>query len=162
MLAIEDCLVGKLSELFTPHDVLDMSPEEIFRLASESPESTLERAYLVQKRKILESGLPILKGFQKRRSAFMNQVERGAVASEHSESKSVKTESSSEERWMGTSGGKMSPSSTFQVIKKGEASESDLESVVGSQDERAVAKGNPRVQADDDLWSAETRQGTFR
>lgn len=65
MLAIEDCLIGKVSGLFLSSKILEMSPEEISRLASETPECSTERKRLEEKRDILDTGLQGLKRIQK-------------------------------------------------------------------------------------------------
>jgi hypothetical protein len=67
VLAIEDCLIGKVSMLFRSSKVLEMSPEDISRLAGETTESSVERKRLVEKHKILNAGLRGLKGLQKQR-----------------------------------------------------------------------------------------------
>lgn len=96
VLAIEDCLIGRLSQLFRPRFILNMSPEDISRLAGETEESSLERDRLGQKRKILEMGLQGLKSLLKRRD-FARPVMRDPAASDDSESKPDDTSSSSGE-----------------------------------------------------------------
>ncbi|KAL8367053.1 hypothetical protein RB599_010965 [Gaeumannomyces hyphopodioides] len=68
ILAIEDCLISKLSTLFRSSNVLEMSAEDISRLAGETQESSLERKRLEAKRGILETGLQGLKSLHKRRN----------------------------------------------------------------------------------------------
>jgi hypothetical protein len=68
VLAIEDCLISKLPTLFRSSNVLDMSDEDIARLAGETRESSLERKRLEAKRGILEKGLQSLKSLHKRRN----------------------------------------------------------------------------------------------
>tara|TARA_R110002060_G_scaffold46757_1_gene57879 strand:- start:686 stop:1045 length:360 start_codon:yes stop_codon:yes gene_type:complete len=83
VLAVEDCLIGKVPGLFLSHKVLEMSSDDISRLAGETAESSLERKRLAEKRKILEAGLRGLKGLQKQkqftRPADWNPVSSGDV-----------------------------------------------------------------------------------
>ncbi|ETS74022.1 hypothetical protein PFICI_13888 [Pestalotiopsis fici W106-1] len=67
VLAIENCLVGKVSELFRSDKILNMGPEDISRLAGETTESSVERKRLVEKRKVLNAGLQELVGLKKMR-----------------------------------------------------------------------------------------------
>jgi len=67
VLAVEDCLIGKVAELFRSDKVLDMSSDDISRLAGETAESSVERKRLVDKRKMLDDGLRGLKGLQKQK-----------------------------------------------------------------------------------------------
>lgn len=94
MLAIEDCLIGRISELFQPSNVVKMSPEDISRLAGETTESSIERKRLEEKRRILDSGLRGLKGLQKQRN-LTRPAEWDPVLSEDVESKPGKTTPSS-------------------------------------------------------------------
>jgi hypothetical protein len=71
-LAIEDCLISKLPTLFRSSNVLDMSSEDIARLAGETPASVIERNRLQTKRRTLEAGLHSLKSLHRR----MNIVDR--------------------------------------------------------------------------------------
>ncbi|KAI5464414.1 P-loop containing nucleoside triphosphate hydrolase protein [Mariannaea sp. PMI_226] len=64
VLAIENCLIGKVSELFRPSKILEMATEDISRLAGETEESSVERKRLEDKRKILDTGLRGLKGLR--------------------------------------------------------------------------------------------------
>ncbi|KAM3553722.1 hypothetical protein ARSEF4850_006795 [Beauveria asiatica] len=68
VLAIEDCLISKLPTLFRSSNVLHMSDEDIFRLAGETQESSIERKRLEGKRETLETGLQGLKNLLKRRN----------------------------------------------------------------------------------------------
>ncbi|KAJ9130478.1 p-loop containing nucleoside triphosphate hydrolase protein [Pleurostoma richardsiae] len=92
ILAIEDCLISKLSTLFRSRNVLDMSDQDISRLAEETPESFLERKRLETKRGILETGLQSLKRLHKR-SNIVNPLKQDQVASEDSEKASIATNS---------------------------------------------------------------------
>jgi hypothetical protein len=65
VLAIEDCLIGKVAGLFKSTKITKMSAEQIARLAGETTESSIERNRLTEKRKILEAGLSGFKSLQK-------------------------------------------------------------------------------------------------
>lgn len=93
-LAIEDCLISKLSSLFRSTDVLGLSAEDISGMAGETPESSIERQRLEAKRKILKSGLQSLKSLNKRRDAIKH-MGKALIASEDSDQVSVKTRTSS-------------------------------------------------------------------
>ncbi len=95
VLAIEDCLIGGVSDLFRPRKVLKMSPEDISRLAGETTESSVERKHLEEKRDILDAGLRGLKGLQKQRR-FAHRGEWKPVSSEDVKSKAGKTTPSPE------------------------------------------------------------------
>lgn len=95
ILAIEDCLVSKLSTLFRSSNVLEMSAQDISRLAGETRESSLERQRLEAKRKILKTGLQSLKSLNKRRNV-VNPTEQHEVVTEDSQQMSAMTPSRSE------------------------------------------------------------------
>lgn len=95
-LAIEDCLISKLSTLFKSGNVLEMSPQDVSSLAGETPESSLERQRLEAKRKTLKTGLQSLKSLNKRRSGVVSPTEQDQAASENSEKTSAMTPSRSE------------------------------------------------------------------
>lgn len=84
VLAIEDCLISKLSMLFRSKNVLEMSEQDRSRLAGETPESSLERKRLEAKRGILETGLQSLKSLHKRRNV-VNPPQKDQASSEGSE-----------------------------------------------------------------------------
>jgi hypothetical protein len=67
VLAIEDCLIGKVAKLFRSSQFLEMSPDDVSRLAGETEESSVERKHLIQKRKILDVGLRGLKDLQRQK-----------------------------------------------------------------------------------------------
>jgi hypothetical protein len=67
VLAVEDCLIGKVAELFRPSQFLEMNPDDVSRLAGETEESSVERKRLTQKCKILDAGLRGLKDLQRQR-----------------------------------------------------------------------------------------------
>lgn len=114
-LAVEGCLVSKLDGLFRTRDILEMSPEDISRLSSESPDASSERERLLQKRDVLEKGLPALKGFQNRRNAFAPIKGRNDQVSELEDSQS---EQSAEEEWTGGSGTSTSPQNLSSDVEK--------------------------------------------
>ncbi|KAH7245306.1 P-loop containing nucleoside triphosphate hydrolase protein [Fusarium tricinctum] len=68
VLAIEACLISKLSSLFRSGYVAEMSDEELFLLAGETEESRSKREHLEAKRGILEKGLQDLKSLYKHRT----------------------------------------------------------------------------------------------
>ncbi|KAH7176009.1 P-loop containing nucleoside triphosphate hydrolase protein [Dactylonectria macrodidyma] len=94
-LAIEVCLISKLSTLFRSRNVLEMSDQDRSRLAGETPESSLERKRLEAKRGILETGLQSLKSLHKRRNVA-SPPKQNQVASEDSEQMYAMTPSGSE------------------------------------------------------------------
>jgi hypothetical protein len=67
VLAIEDCLISKLPELFEMDEFLELSDGELARLAGETDECSAERKHLEAMREILDSGLQSLKSLQKQR-----------------------------------------------------------------------------------------------
>ncbi|KAJ0107643.1 P-loop containing nucleoside triphosphate hydrolase protein [Diaporthe amygdali] len=84
ILAIEDCLISKLSTLFRSSNILKMSDQEVSHLAGETQESSLERRRLEEKRNILKTGLQSLKSLNKRRN-ILTPTEQDQVASEDSD-----------------------------------------------------------------------------
>jgi hypothetical protein len=64
VLAIEACIVQRLSTLFRPEDILDIDDGMVATLAAEDEESTAERERCCEKLKILENGLMELKSVQ--------------------------------------------------------------------------------------------------
>ena len=111
ILAIEDCLISKLSTLFRSSNVLEMSDDDISRLAGETPESSLERRRLEAKRGILETGLQSLKSLHKRRNV-VNPPKQDQVASEDSEQMSSMTPSGSEKASIATNSAEAAPRAT--------------------------------------------------
>lgn len=95
ILAIEDCLIKKLPMLFRSSNVLKMSEQDISRLAGETPETSLERRSLEEKRRILETGLQSLKSLHKRRNVA-NPPRQNQAASGDSEQVSAITPNGSE------------------------------------------------------------------
>ncbi|KIL93924.1 hypothetical protein FAVG1_02486 [Fusarium avenaceum] len=79
VLAIEDCLISKLSSLFRSGFVAEMSDEELSLLAGETEESRSKREHLTAKRGILEKGLQDLKSLNKHRTIIdlTNQDDSG-------------------------------------------------------------------------------------
>jgi GTP-binding protein EngB required for normal cell division len=95
ILAIEDCLISKLPAVFKSSNVLEMSDQDLSRLAGETRETSLERKRLEAKRLILEKGLQGLKSLHKRRSVT-NPHRQDQATSEEVEQMSTMTPSSSE------------------------------------------------------------------
>lgn len=94
-LAIEDCLISKLSTLFRSTNVSAMSEEGISSLVGETQESALERKRLEAKRGILETGLKSLKSLHKRRNV-VEAPQQDQLASDDSEQVSAMTPSRSQ------------------------------------------------------------------
>jgi hypothetical protein len=107
-LAIEDCLISKLSTLFRSSNVLEMSSQDLSRLAGETRESSLERKRLETKRGILETGLQSLKSLHKRRNA-VNPPKQNRVASGDSEQMSAMTPNRSENASIATNSAEAAP-----------------------------------------------------
>lgn len=108
ILAIEDCLISKLSTLFRSKDVVDMNPQELSHLAGETRESSLERQRLEAKRSILRTGLQSLKSLNKRRNV-VNPAEPDQMTSEESDQVSVMTPSRSEKSPVATNSAGAAP-----------------------------------------------------
>lgn len=101
VLAIEDCLIGKVSELFRSNQILAMNTDDIQNLAGEATESSVERKRLEEKCKILNAGLWGLQQLQKQRQ-FARQTQWNVMPLADEENKSNKTASSSEEASIGS------------------------------------------------------------
>jgi GTPase SAR1 family protein len=67
-LAIEHCLVAKLSTLFSPVFVAEFSDEETRRLSAETPSTAAERQRCMRKLEVLERGMSDLRRLQRRDS----------------------------------------------------------------------------------------------
>lgn len=83
-LAVEDCLISKLSELFKSANIMNMDEQDLHLLAGETPKSSMDRERLKVKQEILEKGLKDIKGFYKRR-AVIDPVQHDEKAWEDSE-----------------------------------------------------------------------------
>ncbi|KAF4438478.1 hypothetical protein F53441_12779 [Fusarium austroafricanum] len=94
VLAVEDCLISKLSSLFTSRNVAEMSDEELNLLAGETEESSVERGRLELKQGILEKGLQDLKSLYKR-STVVGLRRHDGLTSEESEGLSAITQGKS-------------------------------------------------------------------
>ncbi|KAH6972956.1 P-loop containing nucleoside triphosphate hydrolase protein [Ilyonectria sp. MPI-CAGE-AT-0026] len=68
ILAVENCLISKMSTLFTPMMVLGMDDETLSRLAAETSDIQCERSDLENDIAVLKSGLAICKKNQPRKS----------------------------------------------------------------------------------------------
>ncbi|KAL5608679.1 hypothetical protein FOVSG1_003360 [Fusarium oxysporum f. sp. vasinfectum] len=95
VLAIEDCLIGKLPSLFTSSSVAEMSDEKLYLLAGETKKSFVERQRLELKQGILEKGLQDLKSLYKRSTVVGHRGYHG-LSSEDSDKVSAITQSRSE------------------------------------------------------------------
>lgn len=60
-LAVEHCFISKLSGLFTPETVAELSDEDIRQLAAESQDTIVEQEALLAKYDVLSKGLSGLK-----------------------------------------------------------------------------------------------------
>lgn len=161
-LAIEDCLISKLSTLFKSSNVLEMGPQDVSRLAGETRESSHERERLESKRKILKTGLQSLKSLNKRISG-PKPMEQTQVTSEDSEKTHIMTPSGSEKASIATD----SAGAAHHAINPDEPSHSpDKVEISPSVDERP-----PQIGFDgqiDDVWACTekkhekkaSRQGT--
>ena len=58
---VEVLLVNHLEDLFSPSRVMQMKPDQITRIAKESPESCTTRDELVRKLEILRNGIKTCK-----------------------------------------------------------------------------------------------------
>ncbi|KAK3045610.1 hypothetical protein LTR09_012818 [Extremus antarcticus] len=67
VLAVEQCLVGRLPSLFTPEMVQKLSEEDVSGLASETEHTTAQRSQCLEKLAVLEEGLRDLKSLDKHR-----------------------------------------------------------------------------------------------
>jgi hypothetical protein len=67
-LAIEQCLLQKLPEMFTPEVVFALEPDEIESIAAESEESRIERSRTMEKLKVLEGTLKVLHSLNRHKS----------------------------------------------------------------------------------------------
>ena len=65
VLAVEGCLIQKLSGLLSPETIFDLADADLQRIAGESDESTAERVRATEKLEVLESGMAELKRLKK-------------------------------------------------------------------------------------------------
>ncbi|TVY76848.1 Interferon-induced GTP-binding protein Mx3 [Fusarium oxysporum f. sp. cubense] len=141
VLAIEDCLIGKLPSLFTSSNVAEMSDEELNFLAGETEESSAERGRLELKLGILEKGLQDLKSLYKRSTVVGHRGYHG-LSSEDSDKVSAITQSRSEKGSSITDGG-------------GTASEVFGEATPMNEEQ------HPALQADDIKWPGQDGMKDF-
>ncbi|KAF7504265.1 hypothetical protein GJ744_002523 [Endocarpon pusillum] len=74
-LAIEQCLLQKLPEMFTPEVVFALGPDEIESIAAESEESRVERSRATEKLKVLESTLKVLHSLDRHKITVQGEDE---------------------------------------------------------------------------------------
>lgn len=86
VLAIENCLISKLSTLFRASNFPEMSDQALAHLAGETSESSLERRRLEAKRETLKTGLQSL---HKRRNLVNLPKQDWELGEEESENMSV-------------------------------------------------------------------------
>ncbi|KAK6584650.1 hypothetical protein PZA11_002874 [Diplocarpon coronariae] len=65
ILAIERCLIQNLPDLLSPDVIMDLTDEEVQRIAGESVESVAERGRAMHKLQVLETGMAELKRLKK-------------------------------------------------------------------------------------------------
>ncbi|KAI7764274.1 hypothetical protein LZL87_012683 [Fusarium oxysporum] len=141
VLAIEDCLIGKLPSLFTSSSVAEMSDEQLYLLAGETEESSVERKRLELKQEVLEKGLQDLKSLYKRSRVVGHRGYHG-LSSEDPERVSVITQSKSEN---GSS-----------ITDKGRAASEVLEEAIPINEEQ-----HPTLQADQIKWPDQNGMNGF-
>ena len=107
-LAIEDCLISKLSSLFRSSTVMEINGQDLYRLAGETQESCLERKRLEVKRRILTQGLRDLKSLY-RRSNVINSPKQDELASEDSEQMPAMAQSRFEQASTATTSAEAAP-----------------------------------------------------
>ena len=83
---IEECLLQKLSEIFTPSTVIGLADDIIEQVAAESEESKIERASCEGKLEILQRALSVLRRLDRHNprtiKASKNANTRSAVEEE--------------------------------------------------------------------------------
>lgn len=67
-LAIEQCLLQKLPEMFTPEVVFALEEDEIESIAAESEESRMERIRVTEKSRVLDHTLKVLNSLNRHKN----------------------------------------------------------------------------------------------
>ncbi|KJR84131.1 uncharacterized protein SPSK_09305 [Sporothrix schenckii 1099-18] len=75
VLVVEQCLLSKLTGLFTPDTIYAIADDDIRHLAGENPEATAERARLVEKKTCLEACENELRRLDKHRVPATDEAE---------------------------------------------------------------------------------------
>lgn len=60
VIAVENCLLDRLSDIFSPETVIGFDDDLVSKIAAETEDSQIERARVIKKLKILEAGLQTL------------------------------------------------------------------------------------------------------
>lgn len=68
VLAVEQCLISQLPSLFLSESILDLSDDEVIRMANESDSASIERARCAEKLAVLEDGKNDLKRLESHRT----------------------------------------------------------------------------------------------
>lgn len=76
VVAIEDCLIDKLPDLFTPAVVLELGEEQITALVSESEKTAHKRESIGEKHQTLKNGLRDIKRLQRRRQGGSGSLQK--------------------------------------------------------------------------------------
>lgn len=144
VLAIEDCLIGKVAKLFRSSQFLEMSPDDVSRLAGETEESSVERKHLIQKRKILDTGLRGLKDLQGQRQ-IANPAPSDLMSSADSENESNEITPGSRKPSTASSIRGATPTLSLQeVLESQEPCENDWNFITPS-DQAKKSKGKKRL-----------------
>lgn len=141
VLAIEDCLIAKVSKLFRSTEVLTLSNEDVSRLAGETRKCSVERKRLEEKHKILDAGLRGLKGLQRQRP-FHRPAEWDPTSRGTLESRPSTVAPSSEEASIAASVIESSPMMKYQ----------------GAADPPFDEDFEPSVKPKDEEWEVEDTQ----
>jgi hypothetical protein len=145
VLAIEDCLIGKVAKLFRSSQLLEMSPEDVSRLAGETEESSVERKHLIQKRKILDAGLRGLKDLQRQRQ-IANPAPGNLMSLADSENESDRITPGSRKASTASSIRGVSPTLSLQEVPESrEPWENDGNLTIPSDQANKKSKGKKRL-----------------
>lgn len=145
VLAIEDCLIGKVAKLFRSSQFLEMSPDDVSRLAGETEESSVERKHLIQKRKILDAGLRGLKDLQRQRQ-IANPAPGDLTSLADSENESDKITPGSGKVSIASSIRGASPTLSLQEVPEAqEPCENDWNFTIPSDQATKKSKGKKRL-----------------
>ncbi|KID95315.1 interferon-induced GTP-binding protein Mx, partial [Metarhizium majus ARSEF 297] len=94
VLAVEQCLISQLPSLFLSESILDLSDDEVIRMANESDSASIERARCAEKLAVLEDGKNDLKRLESHRT--LNPA-AGAVHEESNQDDTTQSEGPSSE-----------------------------------------------------------------
>ncbi|KID82110.1 interferon-induced GTP-binding protein Mx [Metarhizium guizhouense ARSEF 977] len=94
VLAVEQCLISQLPSLFLSESILDLSDDEVIRMANESDSASLERTRCAEKLAVLEDGKSDLKRLESHRTLSQTV---GAVHEESDQYDATQSEAPSED-----------------------------------------------------------------